>query len=514
MATKEFLSKQTKIAQSSREWAQAEYSLKLCIGSTTPIIKQMWSISSPHLINKFEKVTLSMNTLDSWVDTSKLNEDNRIEEICGRGFSIPSAGLVFSVGSLKTDVPLAFGRTYEFMMVKAAVGRSFTINLDSIDSGKLSQPKGFDSVYLHNNSPNTYNHNYLLYESAQILPVYLVHFELDPNLEEGIHVQLCDICQESKATLYCSADNAVLCVDCDEEHHARGNKLMQRHKRVGISEKPKRFGNCAFHIESNVEFYCVTCMLPLCVNCKMIGSHSTPETSTHIFERISEAYQRALSEAAEPDALLEQKKNQLKQFLVSIDDRITEVKRNAEQVEAKIYKILQESLLQLQQETQFKISTLISTEFEIKRQIEEIAWIECFLKYQQEILSPAHFMVSWGRHCDMRSSLSTSEEVNELNTIFPDIKLEGSLHVTTDTAIRSRSGPSDAQSLASSTPKTSSSKFRVQLFNRHQVGSLDKSPSGALRQMVPSKPSDALKFSSALNMPSAKRSSRGSEDEF
>ena len=494
----------------------AEYTLKLALGSTTPVLKQMWAVTSPHLISSFEKASQGMLTLDSWVDSSKLNEDNRIEEICSKGFNIPAAGLVFSVGSLKTESPLAFGRTYEFMLVKIAVGKSYTVNLDSIEGGKISTPRGFDSVYLYSSSPNTYTHNYLMNDSAQILPSFLVHFELDPSLEEGIHVQLCDICQESKATLFCSADNAVLCVDCDEEHHTRGNKLMQRHKRVSIAEKPKRFGHCSFHLENTVEFYCSTCMMPICVNCKMIGSHSTPETSTHVFERIGEAYQRALAEAAEPDPLLEQKKVHLKQFLNLLDDRINEVKHNAEQVEAKIYKALQEALLQLQQETQSKISKLISAEMEIKRQLEEISWIECFLKYEQEILSPAYFMLAWGRHSDLRSELQTTEELFELQAVMPDIKMEGQLHVTTDTAIRSRTGQSELQSLASSTPKTSSSKFRSQLFNRHQVGSLDKSPSAILRQMIPSKPSDALnmKFTSILSMPSGKRSSKGSEDDY
>lgn len=82
----------------------AEYTLKLALGSTTPVLKQMWAVTSPHLISSFEKASQGMLTLDSWVDSSKLNEDNRIEEICSKGFNIPAAGLVFSVGSLKTEI--------------------------------------------------------------------------------------------------------------------------------------------------------------------------------------------------------------------------------------------------------------------------------------------------------------------------------------------------------------------------------------------------------------------------
>ena len=74
------------------------------------------------------------------------------------------------------------------MLVKVAVGKSYTVSLDSLETSKITAPKGYDSVYLYNNSPNTYNHNYLLNETTQILPSFLVHFELDPNLEEGSYV--------------------------------------------------------------------------------------------------------------------------------------------------------------------------------------------------------------------------------------------------------------------------------------------------------------------------------------
>lgn len=517
MATKEFLIKQTKIPITSSKWSNYEYSLKLRFGSTAPVIKQMWSISSPHLINQFEKASENLLVLDSWVDVSQLSEDNRIEEMCARGFNIPNKGLVFQIGSLKLDKELAYNRTYEFILVKIAVGKSYTTSLDHLEGKKVVCPKGFNSNYLYSSEPNGYYHNYLVFDSAQVLPKYLVQFELDPNLEEGVHVQLCDICQESRATLYCSADNAVLCIDCDDEHHTRGNKLMQRHKRVSIAEKPKRFGNCQIHPESSVEFYCSSCMLPICVNCKMIGSHSTVETSNHILIKINEAYQQAIAESSEPDSHIESKKETIKSLLEQIDDRINEIKRNAEQVENKIYKALQEALAQLQAETQSKIASLISVEMELKRQLEEVSWVDCFLKYQQEILSPAHFMVAWGRHQRLKGKLAATEDVVELQTVFPDIKVEGSLNVITDSAIRSRNGQSELQSLASSTPKTSSSKFRSQLFNRHQVGSLDKSPSAILRQMIPAKPTDSLnmKFSSILNLPSGKRrSSRGSEDDY
>lgn len=371
--------------------------MQLSIGSTAPVVKNIWSVASPHQATSFDKRTQGQLVLDSWIDTTMLSEENRVEEVCNRGFKCPQSGLVFSTGSIKfNNGPLAYNRTYEFLLVKVGIGKSYSINVENIENGRIQVPKGYDSIYLFNpsNDSNSYNHNYIIFDSSQVLSLFIVHFELDPNLEEGLATPMCDICQESQAVLYCEADEASLCIDCDDDHHTRGNKLMQKHKRIPISEKPKRFGNCPYHADTRVDFFCTVCHIPVCVNCKMVGNHSTPETSAHTFAKIQDAYLRALNDAREPDPVLEQRKLILAQLLENIDLRISEVKSNSDQIEAKIYKILQDALLQLQENSQAKVSALICAELELKRQLEQISWIESFLKYQQEVLSPAHFMLS------------------------------------------------------------------------------------------------------------------------
>ncbi|KAI4389952.1 hypothetical protein MLD38_002116 [Melastoma candidum] len=43
----------------------------------------------------------------------------------------------------------------------------------------------------------------------------------------------CDVCEESDATVFCSADEAALCTDCDGRVH-RANKLASRHQRFSL----------------------------------------------------------------------------------------------------------------------------------------------------------------------------------------------------------------------------------------------------------------------------------------
>jgi hypothetical protein len=68
--SKEFLSRQTRVARSSEEWTRIEYSLQVAVGSTAPVLSNIWSIASAHITTNFDKRTAGMLVLDSWIDTA------------------------------------------------------------------------------------------------------------------------------------------------------------------------------------------------------------------------------------------------------------------------------------------------------------------------------------------------------------------------------------------------------------------------------------------------------------
>lgn len=78
---------------------------------------------------------------------------------------------------------------------------------------------------------------------------------------------------------------------------------------------------------------------------------------------------------------------------------------------------------------------------EIRRELEELAWVESFLNYQQEVLSPSLFMITWGRHLNMRNSLHFTHDVPELSTVNPDLRLEGSVMVTSASGSKPKKKP-------------------------------------------------------------------------
>lgn len=476
------LQRLTKLHCSSSEWASLEYALQLSLGSTAPLLRQVYSVASAHLTTAFDRRAQGTLVLDCWQDCSALSAENSLEEVCSRGFKVPATGLCFTAGAVKAAEPVSYGRTYEFLLVKVAVGRSFAVNVESLAVKRPKLPADYDSLYLYNEAENsTYQHDYVIFESAQALPCFVVQFELDPSREESLKSPLCDMCQESTAEVYCEADEACLCRDCDEENHTRGNKLMQRHKRVGLQDRPKRFGYCTAHPDTQVDFYCTVCRLPLCSACKVMGSHSTPDTLSHVIIKVLDAYQRAHLEAREVDPLLDQRKAALTQLIGRVDERLVQVRQCSEEVESRLYKILQDALLQLQEEHQKKVAALLSAQLELKRQTEEVAWVEGFLKYQLEVLSPPLFLQAWERHLRHRGDLRTADQDVQLPQ--PDLRLEGTLQVVTE----QRSKPSALDSLSGQSTPSVSSKFRSQLFSRFQQATPPnlKVPSKAADRALP-----------------------------
>jgi hypothetical protein len=90
----------------------------------------------------------------------------------------------------------------------------------------------------------------------------------------------------------------------------------------------------------------------------------------------------------------------------------------------------------LQDETQKKLSVLISDQIEVKRQYEEIQWLQSFLRYQQDILNPAEYLNSYSRHLQRRGEIINTNSIPLLANIQPDMRVEGRVAVISDSKIR------------------------------------------------------------------------------
>ena len=101
----------------------------------------------------------------------------------------------------------------------------------------------------------------------------VVRFNINISIENNIYGIECNKCQEL-AIIYCENDELYLCEDCDEQVHSDIQdefllKLMEKHKRINLTDKKKDFGKCVDHPERSIELYCLSCDKSLCMNCKI-----------------------------------------------------------------------------------------------------------------------------------------------------------------------------------------------------------------------------------------------------
>lgn len=148
-----------------------------------------------------------------WVDASELTGGNTEEDVIRRGFRFTQhdQGAFFSTGSLpygnkpscsiaahgeteleRTQQPLraSVSRQRTVLLCRLAVGRAYPITSDLVASTDL--PAGYDSFYIQDYSSdfdkkesNTdpYYHVYHIRNPAQVLPLFLVHFDFDAQKE-------------------------------------------------------------------------------------------------------------------------------------------------------------------------------------------------------------------------------------------------------------------------------------------------------------------------------------------
>ncbi len=103
--------------------------------------------------------------------------------------------------------------------------------------------------------------------------------------------------------------------------------------------------------------------------------------------------------------------------------------QNSKEIEDQIYEILKSALHKLHEITYLKLKLLLSEKIEISKRINEIGWLESFLKYQKDLTGMSSFLKIWSKHLNFRDQLLNLPDIAPKNVI-PDIKLNGSLYIS------------------------------------------------------------------------------------
>ncbi|CRG97958.1 zinc finger protein, putative [Plasmodium gallinaceum] len=290
----------------------------------------------------------------------------------------------------------------------------------------------------------TFHHEYIIYDNSQLLPRYLIQFECDPSADEHFAIPLCDYCQDAPSAFYCESDEVRLCEKCDNIIHSQ-NKLVMKHIRKSLNEAQKIPGKCKIHLHNDINMFCTVCHVPICELCMSIHSHTDLSSenlininySSDTIMSLNMAYKAIIQYSSKPSKLIKERKRNLNDLLNKIEKLYEQVKLNIHDAEENVYTILEDLVKQLHMITEKKMCSVLSEEYELKRQFNEIIWNESFLHYLQTILPPADFMNAWLKHCKRREEIEKNSLIVEkiYSLVFPDMRIKGNINIVTEGSI-------------------------------------------------------------------------------
>ncbi|KAJ3060300.1 hypothetical protein HDU98_003719, partial [Podochytrium sp. JEL0797] len=357
--------KKSPLPPTTPDFAHLEYGLQLALNSSTARIVSAFVVSNPHLSVSFEKRCKDILVQPSWIAPSQLVGANTEDEVIRRGFQFaaPSQGIKLSVGVLNSQHTQlqqqqpheTLSQVKKILLCKVGIGRAYVA--DEINAERQVVPEGYDSFYVvgRDGQPPQqqgvgnadYYHEYVIKSTAQILPMYLVHYEYDPCKElKSREKAKCDNCDSEPATTYCSSDAANLCTQCDSLLHT--SKFAARHVRTPIGKGADVFGHCRHHSDKKIEFFCSQCHIPVCVYCKMVGNHANGEAARHQLVSVSEAYQTVVNEARTLDPVLQSRRTEILNQIGAVNQRAKAVEKMSEQIESQIEETYKRAMSELQ----------------------------------------------------------------------------------------------------------------------------------------------------------------------
>ena len=413
------MSKKSLISQSSAQHGQIEYLLQLNLFASTSRILSLSEISNPHFQTHFERKCQNMSIIDTIIleNEIQLNEEDILQN------GLPE--MKIRVGKLKIDHSKSKWRGY---IVKVGIGRSFAVDKKEVHK---DLPSGYDSFHLIQTKEDiSYSHEYYIKDPHQLLVTHVIEFEYDSEYEKQSREKpMCDNCEKKNAIYFCAADNAKLCHDCDKQLHS--SKIAQKHVRTQIGKGADVFGLCKHHPDKLVEFFCSSCRIPVCVYCKMIGNHSTGDSSKHQLVGMNEAYQVVFQEITAPDPILQARQTTIQEHITQLKQRSKVVEQQADQIHKHMEQVYTKALQQLKDIKEQKLRAILSDEYESIRQDQEIKRLTSFIQYLQGG-SVTNLLSSWSRHEQLKSALRDSLVVRDVIDVFPDIKCSGQIEISTE----------------------------------------------------------------------------------
>ena len=416
----------------SQEFGRIEYELQLLLNASKLTLSECHDIENPHVSAQFVSFCRSMspnNVVSVFIPTSQVHQS--VSEVGAKGIKVDSSrGFRFKVDSLDID---RSADEIEVIRVEVALGSVLNSQVAGGDdeephfvseANPASLKPGYHSLCVSDDG------EYVVFNSAQLRPCNLVKFAGGENLAAACESDdTCDLCQEKKATIWCVNDSAKLCPECDEKSHS-GNKILERHRRVNLADARALMEFCPVHKDVNVEYYCPQCQEPVCLTCKMTGTHSKGEAASHALIPIKQAYADAVEASNQEDPIFARRRKVINDKMEAAEAKLKEIAANEQSVEREIMRIAEAAVRRAKELAGERALVVRSVKTELARKNNELDKLAKFIGCQKQTAGPLAFLRAFDRQTAIVGAMQETSDLPGDLKVEGDLRVWGSLDVT------------------------------------------------------------------------------------
>ncbi|CBZ51957.1 putative B-box zinc finger protein [Neospora caninum Liverpool] len=391
--------------------AQWEYWIQLSLFTADLHIVGGWSLATPAQEQLFDAKARALKgpTVYSFLDLNELETPQSLENIIAeKRVKADWRKQIFPTAQCRP--PFGFegnpSGTFHVMVCKLALGSVLSKDRESGEPGDANFktcdiPGEFtalsrrevddgDRGATDNGANGVYRVLYRVKRAEQVLPTAVLEFEMKP-LRIQVLQPVCEMCEALPATLYCVADRAQLCAQCDERVHS-ATRMLARHIRVPASHSPLQFGFCPYHPSEMIDSVCMTCFVALCPHCILIGSHSSADFSEHPLISTLDAYKMLMQDASPSEEALQERRRRIDRELVEKHRQLGQIHSNFLSVQKRIDEATKNLVGQLSAMKERKTNYLLAVKRELLSEMLVIEWMETFFAHLRLSLNPAEFL--------------------------------------------------------------------------------------------------------------------------
>lgn len=336
-----------KVSPFSEEFGIVEQQLRLQLHAPVLKISEMFDIALKPINVQFDnfcKAHLPSNVVDVFIPTNQVKQSK--SDVISHGFKVhPKEGFTFNTNELVLDTN---EKEFEVFHLKVALASIINYQDPKAPIGKVKYQTGTPTVVNLESGYNTLriaDNKFVVFIPNQIKGCHLCRFTFEEGVSDADpdgHV--CEQCGSDDAKVYCFNCHKRLCDSCDSRLHEESNDFMRDHKVAPLEEAQINVQKCPEHPDHHVEYYCPKCHLPICLECKVKGSHAHGDPAKHKLIPIAQAYNDALAILRKPSPYNAERERGIQDGLDDCEKRLQEIIANQQAVEDEIMRVAMKAI--------------------------------------------------------------------------------------------------------------------------------------------------------------------------